>query len=122
MRIHLPAKSNFEIASKYLTMLQAFHKLNGQAFKLLSFMIADYIKYRDDEGIKNDTIIFDLIFSTKSKQTYKERLEISDQRMQNMLSKFRKDKVIVYNNKVETINKNLLPDKNFEIEFKIIKT
>ncbi len=101
---------------KWLEVTKCFHKLTNQQQDVLSLLL--YYHYINKKEITNDKILWKIVFDYDTKALIKEELSIKDQVFQNILSKLRKDNIIV-NNKISNFFIPELEDKtnNFKIIF-----
>jgi hypothetical protein len=118
MKIKVEVSDTEDLATKYLLALQAIHKMKGQQFDLMVMIITEYLNYK--EKISDNDIIFSLIFSTKSKQKYREKLNVSPQRFQNLMSALRKKKILTKDGFNTLLAPNPIKD-NISIEYHFIK-
>jgi len=78
---------------RYIEFLQPFHKLTKQHQKVLALFL--YHHYRLSKEITNKNIVWKEVFDYDTKLLISEELNINDQSLQNILSQFRKKKVII---------------------------
>lgn len=102
-------KTSFkEFFYKWLYITSPFHKLGGQELSVLALFLYYFYEYKKD--IKNDDLIWKILFDYETKQKIKEELNIKDSVFQNIMSNYRKKKIIVDNK----INSVYIPNINFE--------
>ena len=100
----------------WLQFTKPFHKLPNQKQQILSLLL--YYHYNYKKEITNDKILWKMVFDYDTKLKIRKELGISDQVLQNNLTWFRKNDVVVDN----TITPVLIPEleqtsKNFKIIF-----
>lgn len=84
---------------KWLEITKCFHNLTNQQQGVLSLLL--YHHYINKKEITNEKILWKIVFDYDTKALVKEELGIKDQVFQNILSKLRKDNIIV-NNKISS--------------------
>lgn len=101
---------------KWLEVTKPFHGLATQPQLILSLFL--YYHFTYSRQITNDKILWKMVFDYDTKKKIKDELGISDQVMQNTLSKFRRmDPPIIMDGK---INPAFVPNlsngsKNFKV-------
>lgn len=93
---------------KWLYITSPFHKLGGQELSVLALFLYYFYVYKKD--IKNDDLVWKILFDYETKQKIKEELNIKDSVFQNIMSNYRKKKIITGNK----INSIYIPNINFE--------
>lgn len=113
------ANINIELKNlfiKWLEITNSFHHLTKQETNVLGLLLYYQYKYRHD--ITNLSIVWKMVFDYETKKLIKEELDIKDSVLQNVLTKLRKQKIIVGNKIVNTFIPQLeLGSKNFVIIF-----
>jgi len=104
-----------ELFIRWLDITSAFHNLTKQQKQVLGLFLYYHYKYQKD--ITNNKILWKVVFDYDTRQEIKNELGIKDAVLQNILSKFRKDKIIKDNKIVSTFIPALEQNSN---NFKII--
>src|SRR3970282_21089 len=89
-----------ELFIRWLDITSAFHNLTKQQKQVLGLFLYYHYKYQKD--ITNNKILWKVVFDYDTRQEIKNELGIKDAVLQNILSKFRKDKIIKDNKIVST--------------------
>lgn len=89
---------------KWLDITSAFHNLTNQQKQVLGLLL--YYHYKFKSEVTNTKILWKLVFDYDTKCKIKEELNIKDAVLQNILTKLRKDRIIVNN----TITSAFIPD------------
>lgn len=104
-----------ELFIRWLDITSAFHNLTKQQKQVLGLFLYYHYKYQKD--ITNNKILWKVVFDYDTRQEIKNELGIKDAVLQNILSKFRKDKIIKDNKITSTFIPALEQGSN---NFKII--
>lgn len=101
---------------KWLEITSAFHNLTRQQKRVLSLLL--YYHYSFKKEITNKKILWKLVFDYDTKAKVKDELGIKDSVLQNILTKLRKDNIIINNEISPAFIPDLEPDsKVFRILF-----
>jgi hypothetical protein len=107
---------------KWLEITKPFHKLSTQHQQVLSLLL--YHHYLLKHEVTNEKILWKMVFDYDTKLKIKEELEMTDNTLQNVLTKLRRKNIIIDNKISPVYIPNLaLKSKNFKIlyNFNIIK-
>jgi hypothetical protein len=107
---------------KWLEITKPFHKLSNQHQQVLSLLL--YHHYLLKHEVTNEKILWKMVFDYDTKLKIKEELEMTDNTLQNVLTKLRRKNIIIDNKISPVYIPNLaLKSKNFKIlyNFNIIK-
>ena len=101
---------------KWVDITTPFHRLTKQKKDVLSLLLYNYYKYY--KITEDQKIIWKMVFDIDTRESIKEDLDINDPVFQNILSFFRKKKIIID----KRINKIYIPNlskdaKNFKVLF-----
>lgn len=102
----------------WLTLMQPFLRLRKQELKVLSRLL--YYRYIIQKEFKNEDVLYDLLFNTRTRKKIQEDLQMEDYTFNNLLSALRKKKMIIDNK----INHKIIPQTqddfgNFKLVFNI---
>lgn len=78
---------------KWLEITRAFHGLTPQQQSVLSLFL--YYHYKFKKEITNNKILWKLVFDYETKRLIKEELGVKDSVLQNILTTFRKQNIII---------------------------
>lgn len=111
VNINVKLKSLF---FKWLEITKPFHKLPQQELNVLALLL--YYHFKIKHETTNDKILWKIVFDYDTKMKIKEELDITDNTLQNLLSKLRNKKIII-DNKISPvyIPSLSLNAKNFKI-------
>jgi hypothetical protein len=83
---------------KWLDITSSFHNLTSQQKQVLALFLYYHYKYKQE--ITNDKILWKLVFDYDTKLLIEKELDIKNAGLQNVLSLFRKRKIINDKNEI----------------------
>ena len=120
MKRVIPIRTNrdkfFRQVLELLRSLPPFNKLRPRELELLSKLMA-----YSDEFKALDRIRYDLIFSTRTRRTIADDLDMSEDAFNNNLSILRRHGLLKKDNRFAPILEDLYYDSKFELTYKFVK-
>lgn len=107
-----------DLFKRWLDITYIFHKLTEQERNVLALLLHSHYELKQD--IKNEKVLWKMVFDYDTKMKIKEELDMKDAVMQNTLTSLRKKNVIKNN----TIINTYIPDiekgsNNFKIIYNL---
>ena len=121
MKRVIPIRTNrdkfFRQVLELLRSLPPFNKLRPRELELLSKLMA----YSDEFKALDRDSRYDLIFSTRTRRTIADDLDMSEDAFNNNLSILRRHGLLTKDNRFAPILEDLYYDSKFELTYKFIK-
>jgi len=117
----IPIRTNrdkfFRQVLELLRSLPPFNKLRPRELELLSKLMA----YSDEFKALDRDSRYDLIFSTRTRRTIADDLDMSEDAFNNNLSILRRHGLLTKDNRFAPILEDLYYDSKFELTYKFVK-
>lgn len=121
MKRVIPIRTNrdkfFRQVLELLRSLPPFNKLRPRELELLSKLMA----YSDEFKTLDRDSRYDLIFSTRTRRTIADDLDMSEDAFNNNLSILRRHGLLTKDNRFAPILEDLYYDSKFELTYKFVK-
>jgi hypothetical protein len=121
MKRVIPIRTNrdkfFRQVLELLRSLPPFNKLRPRELELLSKLMA----YSDEFKALDKDSRYDLIFSTRTRRTIADDLDMSEDAFNNNLSILRRHGLLTKDNRFAPILEDLYYDSKFELTYKFVK-
>lgn len=121
MKRVIPIRTNrdkfFRQVLELLRSLPPFNKLRPRELELLSKLMA----YSDEFKALDRDSRYDLIFSTRTRRTIADDLDMSEDAFNNNLSILRRHGLVTKDNRFAPILEDLYYDSKFELTYKFVK-
>lgn len=121
MKRVIPIRTNrdkfFRQVLELLRSLPPFNKLRPRELELLSKLMA----YSDEFKALDKDSRYDLIFSTRTRRTIADDLDMSEDAFNNNLSILRRHGLVTKDNRFAPILEDLYYDSKFELTYKFVK-
>ena len=121
MKRVIPIRTNrdkfFRQVLELLRSLPPFNKLRPRELELLSKLMA----YSDEFKALDRDSRYDLIFSTRTRRTIADDLDMSEDVFNNNLSILRRHGLVTKDNRFAPILEDLYYDSKFELTYKFVK-
>ena len=107
-----------DLFNKWLSFTRPFHKLTNQRQNVLALFL--YYHYKFSKEITNEKILWKIVFDYETKKLIKGDLGLSDATLQNIMTYFRQNNIILK----DRINPAYMPQlskdsKNFKIIYNL---